>query len=168
MLPLTIKQNDLPGLVHTNAEVLVYLLQPRNREFVLAARYNEITGTETRMDEHDLLKRIHLSGIRVLIDAGAQILEMNNLQLVKAWLEIDTEAPAAVYFDDNNKACICYRQGKIMPLLASSFADDLSECLVYLVRSFYASFQYSCLKTLALDPKIPKPSSYSLVRSHTC
>jgi len=140
MLPLTIKQNDLPGLVHTNAEVLVYLLQPRNREFVLAARYNEITSTETRMDEHDLLKRIHLSGIRVLIDAGAQILEMNNLQLVKAWLEIDTEASAAVYFDDNNKACICYRQGKIMPLLASSFADDLSECLVYLVRSFYASF----------------------------
>jgi hypothetical protein len=132
MLPLTIKQNDLPGLSHTNAEVLAYLLQPRNREFVLAARYSEVTGREIRLDEHALLKRIRFYGIRVLIDAGAQILEMNNLQLVKAWLEIDSDAPAAVYFDNNNKACVCYRQGKILPLVATSFADDLRECLVYL------------------------------------
>ncbi|KAE9368715.1 hypothetical protein N431DRAFT_547638 [Stipitochalara longipes BDJ] len=132
MLPLTIKQNDLPGLVHINAQVLSYLLEPRNREFVLAAKRNEIIGGDIRMGEHDLLRSIHSSGIRVLIDAGAQILEMDNLQLVKAWLEIDTEAAAAIYFDDSNKACVCYRQGKIMPLLASSFADDLSQCLVYL------------------------------------
>lgn len=31
MLPLTIKQQDLPGLAHTNAEVLTYLLQSRSR-----------------------------------------------------------------------------------------------------------------------------------------
>jgi hypothetical protein len=37
MLPLTIKQNDLPGLSHTNAEVLTYLLQKRSRQYILAA-----------------------------------------------------------------------------------------------------------------------------------
>ncbi|KAH9983718.1 hypothetical protein F4779DRAFT_624519, partial [Xylariaceae sp. FL0662B] len=33
MLPLTIRQDDLPSLRHTSAEVLSYLLQPRNRGY---------------------------------------------------------------------------------------------------------------------------------------
>jgi hypothetical protein len=37
MLPLTIKQEDLPALSHTSAEVLTYLLQTRNRAYVVAA-----------------------------------------------------------------------------------------------------------------------------------
>lgn len=37
MLPLTIKQDDLPSLRQTNAEVLTYLLQDRNRQYNLAA-----------------------------------------------------------------------------------------------------------------------------------
>jgi hypothetical protein len=68
----------------------------------------------------------------VLIDAGAQILEMDNLSLVKAWLEIAHEAPAAIYFDKNNKPQVLYRKGHQMPLVASPYADDLGECLVYL------------------------------------
>jgi hypothetical protein len=59
---------------------------------------------------------------------------MNNCDLVKAWLEIDTEAQAAVYFADDNRAVVQYRNGRHppTPLLPSTFADDLSECLVYL------------------------------------
>src|SRR5439155_11583641 len=34
MLPLAIRQQDLPGLSHTNAEVLTYLLQDRSRKYV--------------------------------------------------------------------------------------------------------------------------------------
>ncbi len=127
MLPLTISQNDLPRLSHTNAEVLAYLLEPRNRGFVLAA-----DNRGRHLSERGLLLSIKAWRIRVLIDAGAQVLEMTNLDLVKAWLEVDTEAPAAVYFDDNNRACVYYRQGKMLPLLATTYADDLSECLVYL------------------------------------
>ena len=37
LLPLNIAQKDLAGLSHTNAEVLTYLLEPRNRSYVLAA-----------------------------------------------------------------------------------------------------------------------------------
>ena len=70
--------------------------------------------------------------IRVLIDAGAQILEMTNHALAKAWLEIAYEAPAAVYFDEKNRPFVLYRQGHVIPLLASPFAEDLGECLVYL------------------------------------
>lgn len=34
---MMIEQHDLPGLSHTNAEVLTYLLQGRNRGYVLLA-----------------------------------------------------------------------------------------------------------------------------------
>jgi hypothetical protein len=127
MLPLTISQHDLPGLMHTNAEVLTYLLQPRSRQYVLAADHHG-----RRLSELELLAKISGMSIRVLIDAGAQILEMDNLTLVKAWLEISPKAPAAVYFDEENKPYVIYRQGAKIPLLATPFADDLSECLVYL------------------------------------
>ena len=127
MLPLTISQQDLPGLAHTNAEVLTYLLQPRNREYVLAA-----DNHGRHLPEIYLLHSIKNRGIRVLIDAGAQILEMDNKTLANAWLGIDYEASAAIYFDQENKPWVLYRQGHSLPLLASPFADDLSECLVYL------------------------------------
>ncbi|CZR55356.1 uncharacterized protein PAC_05243 [Phialocephala subalpina] len=129
MLPLTISQQDLNGLSHTNAEVLTYLLQPRNRKYIVPARTE---GQHTRhISEHDLLRMITKEKIRVLIDAGAQILEMDSLSPVKAWLEIYEDAPAAVYFDKANKPFVLYRQGHQVPLLATPFADDLSTVLVY-------------------------------------
>lgn len=126
LLPLTIEQHDLGSLAHTNADVLTYLLQPRNRGYVLAARNGE------RFSEEMLLYKVKELGIRVLIDAGAQILEMDNLTLVKNWMRVDTKAKAALYFNADNKPFIVYRSGKQVPLLASSFADDLRECVVYL------------------------------------
>lgn len=89
MLPLTTSQRDLPGLLHTNAEVLTYLLQERNRKCVLAA-----DPKGRRLSEVDLLEKISRMNIRVLIDAGAQILEMDNLTLVKAWLNRFDDGPA--------------------------------------------------------------------------
>lgn len=126
MMPLTIKQEDLPTLSHTNAEVLTYLLQPRNRTFVLAADRGR------HISEPDLLHMLKRRGIRVLIDAGAQILEMDNYILAKTWLKVDTQAPAAVYFNDRNKPFVLYRTGLNIPLSASPFLDNLGDCLVYL------------------------------------
>ena len=78
MLPLTIRQQDLPGLSHTNAEVLTYLIQDRSRKYVPTAdRWGK------RLSEPDLLQTLSHMGIRILIDAGAQILEMDNLSLAK-------------------------------------------------------------------------------------
>ena len=127
LLPLTITQQDLPGLAHTNAEVLTYLLQPRNRHYVLAA---DMYGQ--RVSEIGLLQMLKGRNIRMLIDAGAQILELDNQALAKAWLTVDTEAPAALYFDEENKPFVLYRKGYHVPLAASPYADDLGDCLVYL------------------------------------
>ncbi|KIV78786.1 hypothetical protein PV11_06396 [Exophiala sideris] len=137
VLPLTIKQDDLTGLAHTNAEVLTYLLHGRNRGYKLAGR-KETIGDRTvyrRMSEPELLKKLYHLRIRILIDCGATILEMTNLTLAKMWLDIDTTAAAAVYFDDENRAWVLSRSGRRTPLLASPFAEDLSNCLVYLDES---------------------------------
>jgi len=127
MLPLTIQQSDLPSLHQTNAEVLTYLLQQRNRGYHLVARAGK------RLSEIGFLGQLRDKGIRILIDAGAYILEMSNEDLVKAWLDIDSVPQAAVYFGADNRAWVRYRGTKAqVPLLATPFADNLHNCLVYL------------------------------------
>ncbi|KKK16991.1 hypothetical protein ARAM_007246 [Aspergillus rambellii] len=127
MLPLTIQQKDLSALSHTNAEVLTYLLHPRNRSYEVAAH-----GNGKHLTEIGLLHKLHNMGIRTLIDAGAHILELSNRDLVRQWLSIDHQAPAAIYFDAGNKPWVVDRNETEVPLLASSFANDLGNCLVYL------------------------------------
>ena len=128
MLPLNIKQADLAGLSHTNAEVLTYLLHQGSRECHVIIRQPN-TPCET-----SLLWMLRSQGIRILIDSGAQVLEMDNLTLVKTWLSIDHGPRAALYFEESsNRPWIYAREtGMSTPLLASSFADDLSQCIVYL------------------------------------
>ncbi|RAL03936.1 DUF3638 and DUF3645 domain-containing protein, partial [Aspergillus ibericus CBS 121593] len=113
LLPLTIEQHDLPELLHTNAEVLTYLLQKRNREYRLAVTNGR------RLSEEELLVNLKSKGIRVLIDAGAFILEMDNRTLVRTWLEKDSQAQAAVYFGRDNKAWVQYQSGRSIPLIAT-------------------------------------------------
>ncbi|KAI0172821.1 hypothetical protein GGR52DRAFT_591328 [Hypoxylon sp. FL1284] len=128
MLPLTIRQDDLPSLKQTSAEVLSYLLQERNRFYEVT-----VDAAGRRQSERVLLERLCQREIRVFIDAGAYILEMDNAKLAQEWLKIDTQASAAVYFGNDNRAWVHYRGDKNdMPLLASRFADNLSECVVYL------------------------------------
>ncbi|CVK86307.1 uncharacterized protein FPRN_06247 [Fusarium proliferatum] len=130
MLPLNIQQQDLPSLHHTSAEVLTYLLHPRNRRCILPQDVRTLhMGRATEMD---LLWCLQSKSIRILIDAGAQILEMDNYTLVQQWLKIDHFALAGLYFDEENKPWILTKEGRKTPLLASPFADDLSNCLVYL------------------------------------
>lgn len=129
MLPLTIQQDDLPGLHHTSAEVLSYLLQPRNREYYVA-----VDKQYKRLSETGLLRRLNDQKIRVLIDAGAYILEMDNKTVIKTWMGIDTNAKAGVYFNNENRLYVHFR-GKTkddMPLLATPFAENMEECVVYL------------------------------------
>lgn len=127
LLPLTIAQADLPTLSHTNAEVLTYLLHQRSRRCEIV---RDVKGG--RATERDLLYMLKMQRIRILIDAGAHILEMDNETLAQTWLTIDSQVDAALYFDKDNKPWIISGKGRKTPLLASPYADDLSQCLVYL------------------------------------
>ncbi|KAI1778973.1 hypothetical protein F4818DRAFT_455215 [Hypoxylon cercidicola] len=148
MLPLTIRQDDLPSLKQTSAEVLSYLLQSRNRGYQVTT-----DSRGRRLSEIGLLKLLHDAKIRVLIDAGAYILEMDNATLAQAWLKIDWEAKAAVYFGNDNRAWVHYRGEKNdVPLLATPFADDLRECVVYLDEAH----------TRGVDLKLPRDAHGAL------
>ncbi|XP_044715964.1 P-loop containing nucleoside triphosphate hydrolase [Hirsutella rhossiliensis] len=98
-----------------------------NRDCMIA------TSHGARLTEEELLKHLSNAKIRLLIDAGAYILEMDNQSLIKKWLEKDTDAKAGVFFGTHdNRAWVRYRDGKEIPLLATPFAESLQECLVYL------------------------------------
>ena len=127
LLPLNVLQDDLPGLAHTNADVLTYLLQPRNRRYVPASR-----NDGRRLSERAFLRQLKDNSIRMLLDAGAQILEMNNQSLAQAWLEVDHDADAAVFFGEDDRARVLYRDGKSQPLAGSPFLNNLGACVVYL------------------------------------
>ncbi|KAF5716816.1 hypothetical protein FMUND_6112 [Fusarium mundagurra] len=85
------------------------------------------------LNEIGILELLRNNGINILIDAGAQILEMENHQLAAAWLDVYHEAQGAVYFDKNSRIMVRARfQKSPVPLLASSFADSLDKCVVYI------------------------------------
>ncbi|KAF7676522.1 hypothetical protein GT037_006027 [Alternaria burnsii] len=147
-LPLLVQQQDLPQLAHTNAEVPYYLLAPRNQSYVRMTFANGARWTETDMINNLASNYMHIpnnghysngSGqggrVRILIDAGAQVLEHSNKDFAKAWLDADHEAAAAVYFDNDHRVWVLYRTGRRIPLVASPFVDDLDRCVVYLDES---------------------------------
>ncbi|EPE04337.1 hypothetical protein F503_01341 [Ophiostoma piceae UAMH 11346] len=129
MLPLTIKQDDLPGFSHTNAEVSAYFLEPRNRKYVCT------TSSSKRWTEREFVRSLRSQDIRVLIDAGAFILELSNESLARAWLkDADGNVKAAVFFDEqDNRAMVVFREttAQKVPLVSSPYADRLDECIVY-------------------------------------
>ncbi|PTB71494.1 hypothetical protein M440DRAFT_350648 [Trichoderma longibrachiatum ATCC 18648] len=128
MLPMTIRQEDLPGLAQTNAEVLMYLLQRRNRGYAVLTDRNK-----RRLSELEMLQMLHRRGINILIDAGAFILETGNEGLARMWFSVNPKAQSAVYFGDDNRAWVVFRDEAkpALPLLATRLANDLTDCFVY-------------------------------------
>ncbi len=128
LLPLSIKQSDLPSLLHTNAEVLTYLLERRNHTYICAV---DKSGKRLSVVELLVLISQQQPAIRVLLDAGAQVLEMHNHDVVRVWLA-KSRAPAAVYFNEDDKLMVLHRDNRMEPFSASPYVDNLGECLVYL------------------------------------
>lgn len=150
LLPMTIQQEDLSDLLQTNAEVLSYLLQPRNRGYAVLMDRNR-----RRLNEHNMLKELSRRDIRILIDAGAYILEMGNRELARLWLEVDKQkADAAVYFHADNSAWVTYKDParRDSPLLATRLANDLKDCVVYFDEAH----------TRGVDLKLPEDARAAL------
>ncbi|KAI9850515.1 MAG: hypothetical protein M1838_005579 [Thelocarpon superellum] len=129
LLPLSIRQADLPELRHTNAMVLNLLLQPENRLY-LYARDQE----GQRLSVEGLLRLIARQepSIQVLLDVGAQVLEMKNREVAEAWLRCVPTAEAAVFFDEGDEVMVLSRRGLYERLVVSPFHHRLENCLIYL------------------------------------
>jgi hypothetical protein len=73
--------------------------------------------------------------VQVVLDVGAQILELTNLQFAQQWLEMIPSMQrkeAAIYFDEEDNMCVVDKRGFIEQLHVSPYFEKLDVCLVYM------------------------------------
>ncbi|KAK7031604.1 hypothetical protein R3P38DRAFT_2521728 [Favolaschia claudopus] len=127
LLPLSIEQCDQASQLHTNALVLHHLLRPENRQVVC---------TESE-DAMGLLRRVvgQNPPVRVLLDVGAQVLELQNVEVAKEWLELETDpqVEAAIYFHPStDEIRVVLRDGRDQAFASSLYRKQLGKTLLYL------------------------------------
>ncbi|KAF5494312.1 hypothetical protein CGCS363_v009327 [Colletotrichum siamense] len=131
-LPLTVSQLDDPTQQHTNALVLEYLLQDENSVSLMPTRQDTtqsdaeaLLGMVTKLDPQ----------VRVILDVGAQVLELDNIGVAKRWLEMtkdDEQTQAVVFCDENDNICVIDRRHQVQIFHTSAFASQPDVCLVFL------------------------------------
>ena len=157
LLPLTIHQHALPQLQHTSGKVLDYVLRPENLGYHCVK--DEAGG---QLFGEGLLQRVMTidPNIRVLIDVGAQVLDLQNRDLVSAWLGICPHADAGVYFDDEDNIMVLTRDQKIEKLSSSSFLSRIDCCVVYLdevhTRGTDLKLPFNTRAAVTLGPRLTK------------
>lgn len=142
VLPLSVKYLDSEKQKHTNVLVLAYLLQDEN----------SIKLLPPQIDAEHLLQIVNAMEppTQVILDAGAQILELSNIQVAETWLRIShssgTKIKAVIFFNDNEELSVLDHSGRVELLQTSPFAKQLDECLIYLDQAH----------TRGTDLKMPK------------
>ena len=132
LLPLDVTHLDLPSQSHTNAQVLAYLLKDETSVKLLPPCIKN-----TMRDGEHLLTIVQglESDVRVILDCGASILELNNREVAKAWLRMrHRDVEAVVYFEDERLSVLDHT-GRIESFQTSPYAKQLDLCIVYLDES---------------------------------
>ena len=130
LLPLSIQQVDPVDQGGTNALVLTHLLHPNNNHYMRASKANHepLSGRE-------FVKLIAKQSwqIRVLLDVGAQMLDLRNKELVLHWLDLNPRGvEAGIYFDDHDELTVINRDGTVEPFISSPYREQTGKCIVYL------------------------------------
>ncbi|GCA62130.1 protein of unknown function DUF3645 [Kipferlia bialata] len=123
ILPAGVRQRELDPLVHTNGTILSYLTH----------RDNKYAALKVPEVGREILRQTVELGCTVLIDAGAQMIDLDNDDVAREWLALsDASAEAVVYFsEESNGLTVLTRQGVQMRLKSSPYALNLSRCLCY-------------------------------------
>jgi hypothetical protein len=134
LLPTSVVQLNLQPQAHTNALVIKYLLQPVNAVEIM----NPTTADAQMSDAKRLLLTVLQFDppVQVILDVGAQILELNNLDFVKTWLRLsDHGKEAAVFVNESDELCVINRKNSVDLLQTSPYSSRLDICLVFLDES---------------------------------
>jgi hypothetical protein len=131
-LPLSVQQLDIPQQNHTNALVLEHLLREENSVTCIP-----IPNTSFQSDAHSLVDLISSLDppAQVILDVGAQILELDNLGVAKYWLSkqpIEGDIQAVVFVNEDDDICVVDQIGRVEPLQISPFARRMKACFVFL------------------------------------
>jgi hypothetical protein len=126
LLPVHIRQCDLPELQKTDAIVLNNLLRSENENYqclLLSASSDQIL-TQIVNEK---------SIIQVIIDVGALFVDGTNQQIAEKWLNLSdkTMIDYAVYFDSDS-IFVCDRQNQRHAFLTSPASERLDRCVFYL------------------------------------
>lgn len=157
LLPTSITQEDPISQLSTNALVLEYLLQPENNHYECTADANG-----EREPAAAFLQRLVNQDpeIRVLLDVGAQMLELRNEELARRWLDLRSDVLAAVFFNDWDNLTVLTRDGTIEPFISSPFNRQLEKCVVYLddahTRGTDLKLPPGTRAAVTLGPKVTK------------
>ena len=157
LLPTSITQEDPISQLSTNALVLEYLLQPENNHYECTADANG-----EREPAAAFLQRLVNQDpeIRVLLDVGAQMLELRNEELARRWLDLRSDVLAAVFFNDWDNLTVLTRDGTIEPFISSAFNRQLEKCVVYLddahTRGTDLKLPPGTRAAVTLGPKVTK------------
>ena len=143
LLPTSIAQEDPDFVLGTNALVLQHLLLPENDHYECTEGYNGERESATAFLERLVSKDPE---IRVLLDVGAQMLELQNEALARHWLSLRPDVSAAIFFNDSDHLTVVTPDGTIEPFVSSPFNRQLDKCVVYLDEAH----------TRGTDLKLPK------------
>lgn len=131
-LPLDVEQLDLPEQNHTNALVIENLLRPEN-----SVAFYHSQHRESGSDANALLHMVTSLDppAQVILDVGAQIIELSNVEVAEAWLKLITnhkQTQAIVFFDENDELVVLDRKGRVEALQISPFSKQLELCHIFL------------------------------------
>ncbi|KEP46478.1 putative large low complexity protein [Rhizoctonia solani 123E] len=156
LLPTTIAQVDPLNQSGTNALILNLLLQPENDHFQCVHISGGIASARDFVDSLAMQSPI----IDVLLDVGAQMLDMTNEELARYWLGLRPDALAAVYFNDNDELLVLSQDEGPSRLITSPFAQRLDKCIVYLddshTRGTDLKLPRDARGAVTLGPKVTK------------
>jgi hypothetical protein len=159
LLPTSVKQRDQPEQLGTNAMVLEYLLQDENRGYQSMCNSNGMV-----LSTAEFLQVINeqTPTIRVLLDVGAQMLDMKNKELVEHWLELARPqgVSAAVYFNDLDELTVLSDDGVVESFQSSPHRHSMDKVIVYLddahTRGTDLKLPLGTRAAVTLGPKVTK------------
>ncbi|KAF5364789.1 hypothetical protein D9758_009371 [Tetrapyrgos nigripes] len=159
LLPTSISQRDPLQQSGTNAKVLTYLLQKENNHYHCAALPDGGRLPVVQFLEFMSQKTAN-QVVQVLLDVGAQMLDLKNEELAKEWLRLRPEMLACIFFSEKDELMVVTQDGTVETLISSPFKGQLDHCLVYLddahTRGTDLKLPINSRAAVTLGPKVTK------------
>ncbi|CAF3125081.1 unnamed protein product [Rotaria sp. Silwood2] len=126
LLPVHIRQDDLPELQKTDAIVVNNLLKTENENYQCLP---------INIASENILKQIvdHQEIVNVILDVGALFIDGTNRDIAMKWLKLSDKniIDYAVYFDSDS-IVVCDRQLNNYSFVTSPASERLDRCIFYL------------------------------------
>lgn len=131
LLPLDVEHLDLEKQRHTNALVLDNLLRPENAvELLTRLDHGSVSSAVTLLS----LVTSMTHQVQVILDVGAQIIDLTNMEVARQWLKIlpKGQQKEAVVFFNGDELSVIDQKGNVEQFQTSHYSEKLDDCLVFL------------------------------------